>query len=244
MLIDPKHQWPKGSQEEIEDFVLFKRDSSELEKIGRKYNCDKSDVQTLVKRDYRVLIPGHNYLEIYESLFKKIRKRKISILEIGMGNYPTNGYSLQMWLEYFPKAEIHVADFLEENLGKFHFTFDSERCQFYLMDQSKEEDLNALVELVGENKFDIIIDDGSHEASDQLKSIKILFKTLKNDGMYFIEDIHKVEFYQHLPLFFESLNSGHLLDETVDREDIIQDIKEIQFFRSLVLVRKGIKKTR
>ena len=38
------------------------------------------------------------------------------------------------------------------------------------------------------SEFDIIIDDGSHNLSDILIGIKLLFKFVKKDGFYIIED--------------------------------------------------------
>ena len=41
-----------------------------------------------------------------------------------------------------------------------------------------------------DNKFDVIIDDGSHESEHILTSLKTLFPRLKTGGYYFIEDLH------------------------------------------------------
>lgn len=38
--------------------------------------------------------------------------------------------------------------------------------------------------------FDIIIDDGSHKTSEQIKSFEILSKQLNKGGLYVIEDLH------------------------------------------------------
>jgi len=47
-------------------------------------------------------------------------------------------------------------------------------------------------------KFDIIIDDGSHILSDQLKAINYFFKYLNKDGYYVIEDYRFSEYIPHL----------------------------------------------
>ena len=37
--------------------------------------------------------------------------------------------------------------------------------------------------------FDVIIDDGSHKPSDQIKSFEILWPMLSDGGLYIIEDV-------------------------------------------------------
>lgn len=112
----------------------------------------------------------HGYIPFYEQHLPKNPKK---ILEIGV----KEGRSIQMWQRYFPEAEIHGLDlFIEFPVPsipgiKFH--------------QGNQCDWRLLEELRNEN-FDVIIDDGSHNARDQMISFFGLF----NGKHYFIEDLH------------------------------------------------------
>src|SRR4051812_10712004 len=53
---------------------------------------------------------GHFYTPHYQQHFAPLRRRKINLLEIGIGGYsePANGgASLRMWKSYFSRANIH-----------------------------------------------------------------------------------------------------------------------------------------
>jgi hypothetical protein len=57
----------------------------------------------------------------------------------------------------------------------------------YRGDQRNREHLLAAV---GDHPFDVIIDDGGHQMSMQIASLKVLFPTLPPGGIYIIEDMH------------------------------------------------------
>ena len=50
------------------------------------------------------------------------------------------------------------------------------------------------------DKFDIIIDDGSHNIRDQIISFNILFRKLIKHGMYVIEDASQYKAMKNLNL--------------------------------------------
>ena len=61
-----------------------------------------------------------------------------------------------------------------------------------------EKFLNKISFFENIKNFDIIIDDGSHILSDQLKAIDYFFKYLNKDGYYVIEDYRFSEYIPHL----------------------------------------------
>jgi len=122
----------------------------------------------------------HRYTPVYHDLFKDRREQVRNVLEIGV-NY---GCSLRMWRDYFPFASIIGLDSNEECI------FREERIWCYAGDQYNENDLIHVVEDVGEVRFDLIVDDGSHEPAHQIFSAQVLLPFLKRDGFYVIEDIY------------------------------------------------------
>lgn len=132
-----------------------------LDEIGLKYNTDKSS-------------RSHGYLDFYEKYFPKPDFTG-RILEIGV----MDGLSLRMWSEYYPEAEIIGIDIKEPQ------PLFLPNVIWAKADGTKEEETKRL------GMFDIIIDDGSHKTSEQIKSFEHLFKNqLNKDGIYIVEDLH------------------------------------------------------
>ena len=125
----------------------------------------------------------HGYIDFYENNLPLEPKK---ILEIGV----LTGASIRMWKDYFPNAEIHGLDLFEENPMPY--------IPDVIWHKGSQTDPTMLNKLRNE-KFDLVIEDGSHNSRDQLISFYGLF----SDGMYyFCEDLHccDEEFYrQGLP---------------------------------------------
>jgi cephalosporin hydroxylase len=96
------------------------------------------------------------------------------------------GASLKMWRDYFPNAAIHGVDIRPDAL------FEDDRIATHLCDQSRRDDLDALLRRI-EGQFDIVIDDGSHETEHQLTSAAALLPHVKAGGTYIIEDATEPE---------------------------------------------------
>lgn len=135
-----------------------------LDEIGIKHQTDKSS-------------SGHSYLKFYEQHFKELKDTELRLMEIGVWE----GASLRMWEEYFPKAHVVGLDIHEK------VQYDTNRIETLICDQSNVEDLMRIGAQFDQN-VDIIIDDGSHNADDQILSFEILFRHLKKGGYYCIED--------------------------------------------------------
>ena len=132
-----------------------------LIEIGKKYPSSKN-------------ISG--FIQLYEKYFTPLRDSKINILEIGVDN----GDSLRIWREFFSKANICGID-----IDKKNFKINNTKIL-----QGDQSDLNFLKSLVSEyKKFDIIIDDGSHQAKHIIASFNYLFNYLSDNGLYVIEDL-------------------------------------------------------
>lgn len=134
----------------------------------------------------------HRYTELYHMLFHPYRHRKITFLEMGLliGG-PEHGIdkdretsdcpSIRMWLEYFPKAEIHGLD-----VSDFSW-FKHDRFTFHRCDMDVREEIAKVAEAMPTP--DIIIDDASHASHHQQNAFLELFPKLVSGGLYIIEDL-------------------------------------------------------
>lgn len=179
------------------------------------YNVDRDIIET-DRTGFR------GYDRIYSKYLNKYRDEPINLLEIGT----EWGYGLLGWSRLFPKANVygmekHGEDYhLEYDRIKNLFPEESKRITFDYSYDSR--DLGNWKKLYGDQKFDVIIDDGSHVSSTQLETLKIASDFIKKGGKYFIEDI-KLE-YVNLRVANEFLNSLLTLKET-------SNFKEIEFYK-------------
>jgi hypothetical protein len=124
-------------------------------------------------------------------ILDRYRGAEISFLEIGLAiggpevfgpvERQVDSPSVQMWLEYFPKAHIHgfdISDFSHLRHPRFTFIHG---------DSGSPEDLQRLA--TAAPSFDIIIDDGSHASYHQQLAFHTLFPKLRAGGTYIIEDL-------------------------------------------------------
>lgn len=126
---------------------------------------------------------GHHYGATYGMFLRQFRYRPIKFLEIGIGgyNHGIGGHSLLAWQAFFPFAKIVACDIApKEELATW-------RTKIYTVDQSSAADLARLAE--NQAPFDIIIDDGSHLNTHQIFTFQELFGSVKDGGLYIIEDV-------------------------------------------------------
>jgi cephalosporin hydroxylase len=122
---------------------------------------------------------NHNYTPVYHHLFAEDRNEVRNVLEIGVHQ----GSSVRMWKEYFPRAQIVGIDTNSECLRHAE-----DRIVVITADQNNPEQLRQAVYGHGP-KFDLIVDDGSHERQHQIVSMQTLLPYLEDWGYYVIEDI-------------------------------------------------------
>jgi hypothetical protein len=179
---------------------------TELCKLALKYGSDKTPAIF------------HNYTPYYHQLLNSRRDKVKRVLEIGIG-YPetmghtdakyTTGASLYMWRDYFPNAEIFALD------NRRDILLSDDRIKSFYCDQSSEESLrdiarHLLVEHLGTERFDLIIDDGSHKPEDQALSARMLAPLLADDGYYIIEDVlEPAKTTLSLPMAYEVRDFHH-----------------------------------
>jgi hypothetical protein len=150
------------------------------------------------------------YPGVYECLFRQRRGEIRAILEIGIGtmlpgvhssmvDYAGPGYrpggSLRAWRDYFEQAIVCGLDVQPDT------QFDGEaRIVTRLCNSTDASDVRQLMRGDFPNQFDIIIDDGSHYADDQLKTMFNMFPFVAEGGVYIVEDLVGDDFRRRLDI--------------------------------------------
>ena len=134
----------------------------------------------------------------YDIVLRPHRERIGSLLEIGIGTliadapssmagYSAESYrpggSLRGWRNYFPNARITGVDIQPDT------QFSDERIATMICNSA---DPAAVARCFDQDaQFDIVIDDGSHEADDQLATLRNFWRMVRPAGFYFIEDVRQ-----------------------------------------------------
>ncbi len=125
------------------------------------------------------VVNGHNYSHLYEKYFLKYKsKKEIKILEIGS----LIGASAASFLKYFDDPEIFCLD-----VNPFQIQYTSKKIKKFYLNTRYRNTLNQVSSYL-DFKFDIIIDDGSHNKRDQILTLNYFLPKVKNKGIYVIED--------------------------------------------------------
>lgn len=137
-----------------------------LDDLGLKWGTDKASHH-------------HDFLTIYEAYLRRMRHEKFTMLEIGVHK----GSSLRTWEEYFPNAKIVGVDIKEESRA-----LQSERAVVEIGSGGDPKFLRGLVAKHG--RFQLIVDDGSHIWEHQKVAFTTLFPSLRDGGVFIIEDLN------------------------------------------------------
>lgn len=140
----------------------------------------------------------HGYGPTYDALLTETTRIAINqVLELGV----RDGSSLLTWRSAFPHAEvwgIDIAPISEGLTQQFH----SQQIFFVQGDATEYEVIRRVSRAGAFDRFDLIIDDASHEIADQLASLLLLWPHLAPGGLYVIEDhLDSAHLYtlRHLP---------------------------------------------
>tara|TARA_B100001093_G_scaffold518937_1_gene605670 strand:- start:823 stop:1572 length:750 start_codon:yes stop_codon:yes gene_type:complete len=164
--------------------------TSELCILGGKFGTDKSPLNRTGQR--------RSYTPVYDIIFEKFKNKKIKLAEIGIAE----SKSVKMWRNYFKKALIYGFDFDQK------FINDGKKLKlpktFYnhINVKSATSIRKSLKKL--NTKFDIIIDDSTHDENDQIRLVLNSHKFLKKGGIIVLEDIESYNDQVELK-FFNSL---------------------------------------
>lgn len=192
---------------------LFVKD---LNFLFQYFNSDKGEkyinqYQKPIKQN-KELIQGHSYHSFYEKFFFDKKNDKINLLEIGS----FKGNAAAAFFFYFPNSSIISGDIFPDL-----FRYRSERIKSFYLDNSKISQLEEKI-LNYDHKFDIIIEDAGHYLKDQIISLFVLFKSLKSNGVFVVEELE-------FPNVREDMNPKK---ETPSLKDILELINYKKNFSS------------
>jgi hypothetical protein len=163
-----------------------------------------------------------SYLDFYDDKLWYLQDSNINLLEIGV----QNGGSLETWARYFWKAEKIVGIDIDPKCADLKF--DDSRIEVIVGD-AKTTQIDST--------FDIIIDDGSHQAADIIANWNHWWPKLNDGGVYVVEDFHTMwmpgygsNAIQFFAGFIAAVNGKSKVDHKV---------KRMEFQNSLVLLEKG-----
>lgn len=133
------------------------------------------------------LLKLDTYPDAYHRHFGRYQGTAATMVEIGV----LGGGSLQMWRSYLgPQCRVIGIDIdprCREHAG--------EGIEVFIGDQADRSFLESVADDVG--PIDIVLDDGGHEAEQQITSFEVLFPRMAPDGVYACEDVHS----SYLPSF-------------------------------------------
>ena len=159
---------------------------SELCKISKNLSCDKS----IFNQGAR-----HSYTSIYDLLFHQIKNERLTFGEIGI----LKNESIKLFREYFLNANIIGFEY-DQRLINSALKDELNGVEYIQMDVSKRESIRQKFSLI-KDKFDILIDDSTHEFKDQINIINEAIPFIKSNGFLIIEDIY--EYYNEERYFLE-----------------------------------------
>jgi hypothetical protein len=118
-----------------------------------------------------------DYLRHYDKSLARFRNIPMNLVEIGV----FDGASARMWKRFFPKAVIVGVDIQERCKA-----FEEDRLKIEIGSQSDGIFLDALM---AKYPPTVMIDDGSHIASDIMFTFERTFPALLPGGCYIVEDL-------------------------------------------------------
>ena len=153
----------------------------------------------------------HDYADFFQENLKEIKDKKLDILEIGTAK----GDGIASLYFYFP-----YSNFIGADNNPFRTRYKSKRIRSIYVDISSKKILQNLTNHLNQ-KFDLIIDDCSHQLIDQILCFSENFKNLKKGGIYIVEDLNFPEIHQMYNPTNEAVNLKTILKKINIDEEIL-----------------------
>lgn len=183
--------------------------------------ANQTDMATVFTRTYA---KPHGYTLHLEKFFAPLVGKPIKFIEIGVGG----GESIRTWLEYFPWASVFGVDIIQgTNPWNRAGVQAHPRYVFNCADQSDPVFWKCFVANHGTN-FDVIVDDGGHEAAQIQATFKSMWRYIVPGGLYCVEDL----------AYAWSSNLGWIMGLMEEMNHGGLEIKFLYFSRELLVLTK------
>ena len=137
----------------------------------------------------------HSYLPLYQQLLQKKQWTARNVLEVGI----SQGGSIKLWADFFPKAHIYGMDILPYSQIWPAITNRPNITIMASTDAYSDKEDKPLNFFKSQNtKFDMILDDGPHTLESMLYMVRHYPEFLKEDGILIIEDVQDIEWFKKL----------------------------------------------
>ncbi len=191
----------------------------------------------------------HFYTPHYQRYFKHLRRKPITVLEIGVGGYNryrSGGGSLRMWKWFFPRARIIGLDIEDKSF------VDEPRVRTVVGSQTDGTVLRRIIEEEGAPT--VVIDDGSHVPADIITTFGLLFPLLPDGAVYAIEDTQTSYWPEWggqvdrdaegttmwlVRQLIDGLNHEEFVDEDYQPTYSDRHVVAVHCFHNLVILEKG-----
>ena len=148
-----------------------------------------------------------SYLDHYDEKLYNYQELPIKFLEIGI----MNGGSLEIFSKYFLNAELILGCDIDLKCKDLKFDKSNIKVVVGNVNESKIKD-----QIIKHSKFDIILDDGSHNSNDVVITFCNYFKHLRDGGLFIIEDLHCSYWREHKGGLFYPISSINFFKKLVD----------------------------
>jgi hypothetical protein len=172
----------------------FYTEGAQLSDLANKYETDKGTADSLDLSWGREFLNHKcmHYTKTYEKYMNHKQKEDINMLEIGVCDKRFPYASIKMWMSYFKNIDFYAVDNfwghkIEEKTTDIQ-KLNELGVNFIYADQGSFNDWDELCELYP-NKFDFLIEDGSHWPNHMMISLWKSIEIVKPNGYFFMEDI-------------------------------------------------------
>ena len=147
----------------------------------------------------------------------------------------THGFS-----KYFSNCEIYCLDINISN-----FKYYSKKIHVFGFDSSNPKMVSKFIKKIDLKEtskyFDIIIDDGSHKQSDQLKALNHFYQYIVDGGFYVIEDYKFPDYFKHLN-DINDIKINELADNVLEKKPFSSSLVSSQVIKLLLDTNKNVYK--
>ena len=126
-----------------------------------------------------------HYLPEYQRLFTELDVDNVNMLEIGV----QHGGSYRLWKNFFGEDLLRWTGIdINQQCLALNDELSTNKGLVYCGSQADSAFLEDVAAQRG--KFDVVVDDGSHQSDHIVSTFKSLAKHVKDGGLYIVEDIH------------------------------------------------------